>query len=87
MGGLHGSLLGRPEAPQLTAQAAQTVGQDWQWPPFTAQVYTDYANEVTKVQAGSETMVQAMANLQTLETSTRRTRATPSSPRKRRHAG
>jgi multiple sugar transport system substrate-binding protein len=53
---------------QLTAQAAQTVGQDWQWPPFTSQVYTDYANELTKVKAGSETMVDAMNNLQTLET-------------------
>jgi multiple sugar transport system substrate-binding protein len=53
---------------QLTAQAAQTVGQDWQWSPFTAQVYTDYANELTKVTAGSETLVQAMSNLQQLET-------------------
>ena len=44
------------------------MGQDWQWPPFTAQVYTDYANELTKVKAGSETLVDAMNNLQTLET-------------------
>jgi multiple sugar transport system substrate-binding protein len=53
---------------QLTAQAAQTVGQDWQWPPFTAQVYSDYADQLTKVKAGTETMVQAMSNMQTLET-------------------
>ncbi len=44
------------------------MGLDWQWPPFTAQVYTDYANEVTKVTAGNETLVDAMNNLQTLET-------------------
>jgi len=53
---------------ELTGQAAQSVGQDFQWSPFTGQVYTDYANELTKVTAGSETLVDAMNNLQTLET-------------------
>jgi multiple sugar transport system substrate-binding protein len=65
---------GNQKLHELTAQAAQTVGLDWQWPPFTAQVYTDYAAEVVKVKAGTETISKPWPTCKRSRPSTRRTR-------------
>lgn len=52
---------------QDMATAAQQVDVSWQWPPFTSQVYSDFADELTRVTSGEITLVQAMADLQAKE--------------------
>ena len=46
------------------AEGSQLVDVNFQWSPFTDFVYTTYADELTAVKAGSETLEQAMQNLQ-----------------------
>ncbi len=53
---------------QVTAEAAQAVDVDFQWSPFTDFVYQTYADDLTKVKAGSSTLVATMADLQAQST-------------------
>ena len=50
---------------QVMAQAAQQVNPNFGWSPFTSFVFTTYADDLTKVRAGSMTFEQAMQDLQT----------------------
>jgi multiple sugar transport system substrate-binding protein len=49
---------------QVMAEAAKEVTTNFGWSPFTSFVYTTYADELTKVRAGSMTFDAAMQDLQ-----------------------
>src|SRR5579859_5187302 len=49
---------------QIMAQAAQQVNTNFGWSPFTAYVYTTYADDLTKVRAGQMAFPDAMKDLQ-----------------------
>jgi multiple sugar transport system substrate-binding protein len=49
---------------QVMAEAAQNVNVDFGWSPFTAFVYTTYADLLVKVRAGSITFEAAMQQMQ-----------------------
>jgi multiple sugar transport system substrate-binding protein len=50
---------------QVMAQAAQQVNPNYGWSPFTSFVYSTYADDLTKVRAGSMTFEALMQDLQT----------------------
>jgi multiple sugar transport system substrate-binding protein len=49
---------------QVMAQAAQQVDPSYGWSPFTSFVYSTYADDLTKVRAGSMTFEDLMKDLQ-----------------------
>jgi multiple sugar transport system substrate-binding protein len=49
---------------QVMAEAAKEINPAFAWSPFTSFVYTTYADDLTKVRAGSMTFEAAMQDLQ-----------------------
>jgi len=49
---------------QVMAQAAQQINPNYGWSPFTSFVYSTYADDLTKVRAGSMTFEDLMKDLQ-----------------------
>ena len=49
---------------QVMAEAAKEINPNFGWSPFTSFVYTTYADDLTKVRAGSMTFEAAMQDLQ-----------------------